>query len=73
MSLFPLLRRNIKWRFCNAFTIVITVLQPLLWLVLYGLAAGRTMGRAGISDYTAFLLPGLAMLVSFLPPAAAGS
>ena len=72
MSLFPLLRRNIKWRFCNAFTIVITVLQPLLWLVLYGLAAGRIMGRAGISDYTAFLLPGLAMLVSFSASSSSG-
>lgn len=65
MSVFTLLRRNIKWRFNNAFTIVITILQPMLWLVLYSAVAGQSMQGIGIDNYTAFILPGLIVLVSF--------
>jgi len=65
MSVFTLLRRNIKWRFHNAFTIVITILQPMLWLVLYSAVAGQAMQGIGIENYTAFILPGLIVLVSF--------
>ena len=63
MSVIPLLYRNVKWRFHNAFTIVIIILQPMLWLVLYSLIAGQTMKEAGIENYTAFILPGLIILV----------
>ena len=65
MSVFVLLQRNIKWRFHNAFTIIVTILQPVLWLVLYSSVAGQTMRHTGIENYTAFLLPGLVVLVSF--------
>lgn len=65
MSVFTILYRNIKWRFHNAFTIVITILQPLLWLALYSVVAGQTMKNTGIGNYTAFILPGLVVLVSF--------
>lgn len=65
MSIFPILYRNMKWRFHNAFTIIITILQPVLWLVLYSSVAGQTMKDAGIGNYTAFILPGLVVLVSF--------
>ena len=65
MSVFTILYRNIKWRFHNAFTIVITILQPILWLVLYSAVAGQTMKNTGIENYTAFILPGLVVLVSF--------
>lgn len=65
MNLLTLLHRNIKWRFHNAFTIVITILQPLLWLVLYSAVAGQTMQNTGIENYTAFIFPGLVVLVSF--------
>jgi len=60
-----LLNRNIKWRFHNVFTIVITILQPMLWLVLYSAVAGQSMKGIGIVNYTAFVLPGLIVLVSF--------
>lgn len=60
-----LLWRNVKWRFNNKFTIVITILQPLLWLVLYSSIAGATMKETGISNYTAFILPGVMLLVIF--------
>lgn len=65
MSVVPLLWRNMKWRYHNAFTIVMTILQPMLWLVLYSAVAGQTMKGAGIPNYTAFILPGLVVLVSF--------
>lgn len=65
MGVFTLLHRDIKWRFHNAFTIVITILQPMLWLVLYSAVAGQSMQNIGITNYTAFILPGLIVLVSF--------
>ena len=65
MSVLTLLYRNIKWRFHNVFTIVITILQPMLWLVLYSAVAGQSMQGIGIENYTAFILPGLVVLVSF--------
>ncbi|WP_101696199.1 ABC transporter permease [Clostridium minihomine] len=65
MDILTLLHRNIKWRFHNSFTIVITILQPMLWLVLYSAVAGQSMKGIGIANYTAFVLPGLIVLVSF--------
>ena len=65
MSVFTILYRNVKWRFHNSFTIVITILQPILWLVLYSAVARQTMKNTGIENYTAFILPGLVVLVSF--------
>lgn len=65
MNVLPLLYRNIKWRYHNAFTIVITILQPMIWLVLYSAIAGQSMKGAGIENYTAFILPGLIVLVCF--------
>lgn len=65
MNVFIILWRNIKWRFHNAFTIMITILQPMLWLVLYSAVAGQSMKDIGIENYTAFILPGLIVLVSF--------
>jgi ABC-2 type transport system permease protein len=65
MGVLTLLQRDIKWRFHNAFTIVITILQPMLWLVLYSAVAGQAMQGIGIQNYTAFILPGLIVLVCF--------
>lgn len=65
MSTATIFYRNVKWRFHNAFTIVITILQPLLWLVLYSTVAEGTMAGTGIENYTAFIFPGLIVLVSF--------
>lgn len=65
MSVFTILQRNVKWRFHNSFTIVVTILQPILWLVLYSAVASQTMQGTGISNYTSFILPGLIVLVSF--------
>lgn len=56
MNILTILHRNIKWRFHNTFTIIITILQPILWLVLYSAVAGQTMESTGIDNYTAFIL-----------------
>lgn len=65
MNVLPILWRNMKWRFHNAFTIVITILQPMLWLILYSSVAGQSMKGIGIENYTAFILSGLFVLVTF--------
>lgn len=65
MNALALLHRNIKWRFHNVFSIIITILQPMLWLVLYSAVAGQSMKGVGITNYTSFILPGLIVLVSF--------
>lgn len=65
MNILTILHWNIKWRFHNTFTIIITILQPILWLVLYSAVAGQTMESTGIENYTAFIFPGLVVLVSF--------
>lgn len=60
-----ILWRNMKWRLKNPISIVVTILQPLIWLVLYSAAAGQTMENMEISNYTAFILPGIIVLVTF--------
>lgn len=65
MSVLTILKKNIKWRFSHAFTIVITILQPILWLILYGTVAQESMQLSGINNYTAFIFSGLIILVSF--------
>ncbi|CUH97326.1 putative membrane protein [Propionispora sp. 2/2-37] len=59
-----ILWRNIKWRFQNPVSIAITILQPLIWLVLYSAVAGQAMKNMGIGNYVAFILPGIIVLVT---------
>lgn len=65
MGILTILWKNMKWRYNNPFTIIITILQPILWLVLYSAVAGQNMQDSGIENYTAFILPGLVVLVIF--------
>ncbi|ACL77550.1 ABC transporter permease [Ruminiclostridium cellulolyticum] len=60
-----ILWRNIKWRFQNPLSIIVTILQPLIWLVMYSAVAGQAMKKTGIGNYTAFILPGIVVLVTF--------
>lgn len=60
-----ILWRNIKWRFENPLSIVFTIIQPLLWLIMYSTVASHTMQDLGIPNYTAFILPGIIVLVTF--------
>lgn len=54
-----------KWRFQNPISIAVTIIQPLIWLLLYSSVASQTMQNANISNYTAFVLPGIIVLVTF--------
>lgn len=67
-----LLWRNMKWRFQNPVSIAITILQPLIWLVLYSAVAGQTMQNMGVSNYTTFILPGIMVLVIFTSCSSSG-
>lgn len=57
--------RNLKWRFQNPISIIITIIQPLLWLVLYSSVASGTIENSSINNYTAFILPGIIVLTTF--------
>lgn len=54
-----LLLRTIKWRFHHKITIFLTIVQPLIWLILYSAVAGNNQ------EYTGFILPGIMVLVLF--------
>lgn len=60
-----ILWRNMKWRFANPLSIIFTIIQPLLWLLMYSTVASHTMVNLGIENYTAFILPGIIILVTF--------
>ena len=60
-----ILWRSMKWRFKNPISFVVTILQPFLWLVLYSSIANQTMNNININNYTAFILPGVIVLVVF--------
>ncbi|MBP1042291.1 ABC transporter permease [Vagococcus sp. BWB3-3] len=60
-----ILKRTIKWRFHHGFTIVVTILQPMLWLVLYTQVAKASMVGLGIDNYVTYVFSGLLFLVSF--------
>ncbi|GMQ62218.1 ABC transporter permease [Vallitalea maricola] len=64
--------RNMKWRFQNPISILIPVLQPFIWLVLYSAVAGQTMKSIDNTNYTAFILPGLIVLVAFASSCSGG-
>ncbi|MCE3201606.1 ABC transporter permease [Paenibacillus sonchi] len=59
MQTYNLLWRSIKWRFQNPVTIIMTLVQPLIWLLLFStiFSSGSTEG-----SYTAFILPGILVM-----------
>ena len=57
METLNIFSRNIKWRFQNPVTIIMTIIQPLIWLLFYSNMA------ADISS--SFILPGIIVLVMF--------
>jgi ABC-2 type transport system permease protein len=61
METYNIFWRNVKWRFQNPITIVMTLLQPLIWLVLYSSIFANSMD----GNYTAFILAGILVLVVF--------
>jgi ABC-2 type transport system permease protein len=67
-----ILWRNLKWRFQNPISIILTILQPLIWLLLYSAVADQTMQNMGTGNYTAFILPGIIVLVTFAACSSSG-
>ncbi|WP_100489187.1 ABC transporter permease [Sporolactobacillus pectinivorans] len=64
MDTMVILWRNIKWRFKNPISILLTIIQPLIWLVLYSAIAEQSMKQISGGNYTAFILPGIMVLVT---------
>ena len=65
MSVLTILQRNVKWRFHNSFTIVVTILQPSFgWFFIVRLPLKPCRERELVT-ITGFILPGLIVLVSF--------
>ncbi len=61
--------RNLKWRFQNPITIVMTLIQPLIWLLLYSTIFANSMEE----NYTAFILAGILVLVVFSSAGSSGA
>lgn len=60
MGALNIFSRNVKWRFQNPVTIVMTLVQPLIWLVLFSTLFANNATRT--EGYTAFVLPGILMM-----------
>ncbi len=68
METINLFWRNVKWRFQNPVTIVLTLIQPLIWLLLYSTIFANSMEE----NYTAFILAGILVLVVFSSAGSSG-
>ncbi|WP_204599105.1 ABC transporter permease [Clostridium pascui] len=64
MDTMNILLRNIKWRFHNPISILLTIIQPLIWLVLYSTIADQSMENIAGGNYTTFILPGIMVLIT---------
>lgn len=59
MQTINLFWRSIRWRFQNPVTIIMTLIQPLIWLLLFSTMFG---GSEAKGNYTAFILPGILVM-----------
>jgi ABC-2 type transport system permease protein len=59
MQTFNLFWRSVKWRFQNPVTIIMTLVQPLIWLLLFSTIFN---GSKTEENYTAFILPGILVM-----------
>lgn len=64
MDTINILWRNMKWRFQNSISILLTIIQPLIWLLLYSAIASGSMKGISKGNYTSFILPGIMVLVT---------
>lgn len=64
MDTMNILWRNMKWRFQNPISIMLTIIQPLIWLIIYSAIAGQSMQNMSGGNYTSFILPGIMVLVT---------
>jgi len=61
MAALSIFWRNVKWRFQNPATILMTLIQPLIWLLLFSTLFGGATPVGG-ENYTAFVLPGILVM-----------
>lgn len=61
MEILNIFWKNIKWRFQNPATIVMNIIQPIIWLLLFSSMFTPTGDIKNI-NYTAFILPGLLIM-----------
>lgn len=59
MQVLNLFWRSVKWRFQNPVTIIMTLVQPLIWLLLFSTIF---TGNSAEGSYTAFVLPGILVM-----------
>ncbi len=72
MGLYIIFWRNYKWRLKNWVSVIVTILQPLLWLLLYGTIASVSMRNFISQNYISFIVPGLLVLVTFSSSGSSG-
>lgn len=59
-----ILWRNMKWRYQNPLSVIFTIVQPLIWLLLYSAVASQSMTGITDQNYISFLFPGIMILVT---------
>lgn len=59
MQTINLFWRSVRWRFQNSVTIIMTLVQPLIWLLLFSTIFG---GNKAEGNYTSFILPGILVM-----------
>ncbi len=64
MEVLSLFWRSLKWRFTNPETIIMTLVQPLIWLFFFSTLFGSSTVFSDLpGGYTTFLLPGILVMV----------
>lgn len=72
MAIGTIFKRSLKWRIQNPITIIMSILQPMLWLLFYTKAAEMTMKEKIGGSYIEFILPGILVLVIFSSSGSSG-
>ncbi|HFD6749714.1 TPA: ABC transporter permease [Enterococcus faecium] len=61
MEVLNIFWKNIKWRFQNPATIIMNIIQPIIWLLLFS-SMFTPIESTGNTSYTTFILPGLLVM-----------
>ena len=65
MEFFNIFKHNIKWRFQTPISLIITLIQPLIWLLIYGNISKNNIMGSYKGQYLEYILPGILILVIF--------
>lgn len=66
-----ILKKNIVWRLRNPLSIIATLFQPFMWLLLYGSIAQNNVAGLG-NNYIDFILPGIIFLLIMFASSSGG-